>query len=317
MTDHETTEMDPQLAAVVADIASEGIPEWHAMSVECGRRVEDEVFTSDSRQVIEFVRDYAFDGPHGDVPVRVYRPDVETPAPTLVFYHGGGWTLGTLDSADDLCRNLARRVGGVVVSVDYRLAPEHPFPAGLDDAYAALGWVTDHAETFGGDSERLAVAGTSAGGNLAAAVALRAREFGGPDIAHQALLYPITDHTFDTDSYSENADGPLLTRTDMEWFWEQYLRSPVDGANPYASVLRASDSDLSDLPPATVVTAGFDPLRDEGAAYADRLAEAGVDVDHQHYPTMTHGFLSLSDVVDVADDAFDALAERVRSSLSK
>ena len=317
MSDHETTEMDPQLAAVVADIASEGIPEWHAMSVECARRVEDEVFTSDARQPIEFVRDYAFDGPRGDVPVRVYRPDVETPAPTLVFYHGGGWTLGTLDSADDLCRNLARRVGCVVASVDYRLAPEQPFPAGLDDAYAALEWVAQHAETFGGDSSRLAVAGTSAGGNLAAAVALRAREFGGPDISHQALLYPITDHAFDTDSYAENADGPLLTRADMEWFWDQYLRSPVDGANPYASVLRASDSGLADLPSATVVTAGFDPLRDDGAAYANRLAEAGVDVDHQHYPTMAHGFLSLSDVVDVADEAFDAVADRVRSAVSE
>jgi acetyl esterase len=314
MTDPE---MDPQLAAVVADIAAEGIPEWHAMSVDCGRRVEDEVFTSDERGAIEFVRDYAFDGPRGDVPVRVYRPAVETPAPTLVFYHGGGWTLGTLDSADDLCRNLARRVGCVVVSVDYRLAPEHPFPAGLDDAYAALEWVADHAETFGGDPSRLAVAGTSAGGNLAAAVALRACEFDGPTIAHQALLYPITDHAFDTDSYAENADGPLLTRADMEWFWDQYLRSPVDGANPYASVLRAADAALTGLPSATVVTAGFDPLRDDGVAYADRLTAAGVDVDHQHYPTMAHGFLSLSDAVDVADDAFDAVAERVRSSVAE
>ncbi|SEO79813.1 acetyl esterase [Halogranum amylolyticum] len=315
MTGHETTEMDSQLATVVDEIDAEGVPEWHAMSVDCARRVEDEVFTSDSQQAMGFVRDYAFDGPDGDVPVRVYRPEVTTPAPTVVFYHGGGWTLGTLDSADDLCRNLARRVGAVVVSVDYRLAPEHPFPAGLDDAAAALAWVAEHAATFGGDPERLAVAGTSAGGNLAAAVALRAREFDGPDVAHQALLYPITDRAFDTDSYSQNADGPLLTRADMEWFWAQYLRSPVDGANPYASVLRAPD--LSELPPATVVTAGFDPLCDDGAAYADRLADAGVDVAHQHHPTMAHGFLSLSDAVDVADTAFDALAERVRSSLSE
>lgn len=319
MTDTETTEMDPQLAAVVSDIESEGVPEWHAMSVDCGRRVEDEVFTSDERAEIEFVRDYAFDGPHGDVPVRVYRPDaetVDTPTPTLVFYHGGGWTLGTLDSADDLCRNLARRVGGVVVSVDYRLAPEHPFPAGLDDAYAALEWAAENAETFGGDGSTLVVAGTSAGGNLAAAVALSAQEFNGPTISHQALFYPITDYAFDTDSYAENADGPLLTRADMEWFWEQYLRSPVDGANPYASVLRASESDLSGLPPATVVTAGFDPLRDDGAAYAERLSEANVDVDHHHYPTMAHGFLSLTDSVDVADEAFDAVAGRIRSTLS-
>ncbi|EJN61405.1 alpha/beta hydrolase [Halogranum rubrum] len=318
MPDHETTELDPQLAAVVDDIEAEGVPEWHAMSVDCGRRVEDEVFTSDERADVEFVRDYAFDGPNGDVPVRVYCPGAETidtPAPTLVFYHGGGWTLGTLDSADDICRNLARRVGGVVVSVDYRLAPEHPFPAGLDDAYAALEWAAENAETFGGDGSRLVVAGTSAGGNLAAAVALRAREFDGPDVAHQALFYPITDYAFDTDSYAENADGPLLTRADMQWFWAQYLRSPVDGANPYASVLHASESALSELPPATVVTAGFDPLRDEGVAYADRLAAAGVDVNHHHHPTMTHGFLSLTDSVDVADEAFDAVAERLRASV--
>jgi acetyl esterase len=315
-------ELDSQLQAVIDDIESEGVPEWHAMSVDCGRRVEDELFTSDSRQEIDFVRDLAFAGPHGEVPVRVYRPGQpgtdsrETPLPTLVFAHGGGWTLGTLDSADDLCRNLARRVGCIVVSVDYRLAPEHPFPAPLDDVYAALEWTADNAETFGGDPSRLGVAGSSAGGNLAAAVALRASEFDGPDVSHQLLLYPITDHAFDTDSYAENGDGPLLTRADMAWFWEQYLRSPVDGANPYASVLRAGDDVLADLPPATVVTAGFDPLRDDGAAYAARLADAGVDAVHQHYPTMTHGFLSLADSVAVADEAFDAAAERVRSSLT-
>lgn len=308
------SEIDAQLAAVVETIEAEGVPEWHALSVDCARRVEDEVFTSEQRDPVAFVRDYAFDGPGGEVPVRVYRPDVETPAPTLLFAHGGGWTLGTLDSADDLCRNLARRVGCVVVSVDYRLAPEHPFPAAVDDVYAALEWTAETAGAFGGDPDRLVVAGTSAGGNLAAATALRARDFGGPTLSHQLLVYPITDYAFDTDSYDENGDGPLLTRTDMEWFWEQYLRSPVDAVNPYASVLRASD--LSDLPPATVVTAGFDPLRDDGAAYADRLAAAGVDTDHQRYPTMSHGFLSLTDDVDAADEAFDSVAERVRSSLS-
>lgn len=310
-----TPELDSQLAAVVADIESEGVPPWHAMGIDCARRVEDEVFTGDERRPIELVRDLSFSGPESEVPVRIYRPNVETPAPTLVFYHGGGWVLGTLDSADDLCRQLARRIGCVVVSVDYRLAPEHRFPAAVDDAYAAFSWVHRHAEAFGGDPNRLAVGGTSAGGNLAAVTALRVREFAGSDgprIDRQVLLYPATDRACDTDSYAENADGPLLERRDMEWFWELYLRSPVDAHNQFASPLRASD--LSNLPPATVVTAGFDPLRDDGVAYAERLAHAGVPVDHLHYPRMCHGFLSLADSVDAADAAFDDVAESVRWS---
>lgn len=301
------TELDSELAAVVRDIEATGVPEWHALSVPAARRIEDDVFTSDDQRPVDFVRDLALSGPRGEIPVRVYR-DADPPAPVLVFYHGGGWTLGTLDSAGDICRELAARTGMAVVSVDYRLAPEHPFPAPLDDAYAALSWVAENADAFGGSGE-LAVAGTSAGGNLAAAVALRARDENGPEIDRQALLYPIIDHSLDTESYSENADGPLLTRDDMAWFWDQYLRSPVDGANPYASVLRAPD--LSDLPDATVVTAGHDPLRDEGAAYADALADADTPVDHLHYPSMAHGFLSLTDDVSRADEAMDDVAERL------
>ncbi|WP_442978299.1 alpha/beta hydrolase [Salarchaeum sp. III] len=283
-----------------------GVPPWHAMSVASARRVEDDVFGGTSRTV-GFVRDLAIPGPRGEIPLRVYR-DTDDPRGTLVFYHGGGWTLGTLDSAGDLCRELAARTDRVVVSVDYRLAPEHPFPEGLDDAYAALEWVNEHADTFDGAGD-IAVAGTSAGGNLAAAVALRARDHDGPALSHQALLYPITNHAFDTESYRENADGPLLTRADMEWFWERYVRSPVDAANPYASVLRAPDH--SDLPDATVVTAGHDPLRDDGTAYADALDRAGTPVEHHHYPSMAHGFLSLTDSVGVADDAMAAVADHL------
>jgi len=298
--------LDDELAAEIRGIEAMGVPEWHAVSVESARRVEDDVFGGSSRS-IEFVRDLAIPGPRGEIPLRIYR-DTDDPCGTLVFYHGGGWTLGTLESAGDLCRELAARTGRVVVSVDYRLAPEHPFPAGLDDAYAALEWVSQHAETFGGAGD-LAVAGTSAGGNLAAAVALRARDHDGPEISHQALCYPITNHAFDTESYRENADGPLLTRADMEWFWEQYLRSPVDAANPYASVLRARDH--ANLPEATVVTAGHDPLRDDGVAYANALDDAGTPVEHHHYPSMAHGFLSLTDSVSVADDAMTAVADRL------
>jgi len=306
-------DLDPELAAVVADVQSAGVPAWHKLSVESARALEDRVFAPDDPRPVAFVRDLAFEGPRGEVPVRVYHDDPPRPAPVVVFYHGGGWTLGTLDSADDICRGLAARAGCVVASVDYRLAPEHPFPAPHDDAWAALKWAAGAAATFGGDPDRLAVAGTSAGGNLAASVALRARDHDGPDVAHQALFYPMTDWDTDRQSYDEHGDGPLLTERDVEWFWANYCRSPVDAANPYAGVLRAPDH--GGLPPATVVTAGHDPLRDEGRAYAASLSADGTAVTHEHYPSMAHGFLSLTDDVDRADDAMGDVAAALRDSL--
>ena len=303
--------MDAQLASVIEDLTAAGVPPWHAMSVPCARRIEDEMFSTGAGPELESVRDFAIDGPGGHLPVRVYRPDVEDP-PTLLFYHGGGWVLGTLDSADGICRELASRGKCLVLSVDYRLAPEHPFPAAVDDAFVALQWATDHAGALGGDSTRLGVAGTSAGGNLAAATALRVRDEGA-SLDGQFLLYPITDHTFDTSSYREHSDAPLLSRADMAWFWRQYLRSPVDAHNPFAAPVRAQD--LSGVAPATVLTAGFDVLRDEGVTYAERLTEAGVPTRHDHYPTLAHGFLSLTDSVDLAAEAMDELATHVQSRL--
>ncbi|WP_435196029.1 alpha/beta hydrolase [Natronomonas sp. EA1] len=293
--------MDEQARSVVEEIDSLGVPAWHTMSVESARRVEDEVFSGGNPPAVEVVRNVAFDGPGGEVPVRVLIP--ESPEGTLVFYHGGGWTLGTLDSVENICRELATRANLVVAAVDYRLAPEHPFPAAVDDAFAALEWVGENREAFGGEGP-LFVGGTSAGGNLAAATALHARD-AGIDLAGQLLAYPITDYAFDTESYRANADGPLLTRDDMRWFWEQYCRSPVDGANPYASVLRA---DVAGTAPACVVTAGFDPLRDEGVAYAEKLESAGVPVEHHHEPALPHGFLSLTESVDRADEAMGEIA---------
>ncbi|MFC7325584.1 alpha/beta hydrolase [Halorubrum rutilum] len=315
-------ELDPELAAVVDEIEALGLPEWHALSVDAARRVEDEVFSGDPEPAVADVRDLAFAGPHGEVPVRVYRPDaaVEStgadggPARALVHFHGGGWTLGTLDSVDGICRELAVRADAVVVSVDYRLAPEHPFPVAVDEAAAAVEWVADDAVAFGGDPDRLGVSGTSAGGALAVAASLRARELGDPPApAGQFLLYPIAGHDFETNSYRENAAGPLLTRADMRWFYERYLRSPVDAANPYAVPLRATD--LGDLPPATVVTAGFDPLRDDGVALAERFEREGTPVEHRHYPAMAHGFCSLTDRVETAGDALDAVAADARERL--
>ncbi|NHN60552.1 MULTISPECIES: alpha/beta hydrolase [Halorussus] len=323
MTEPLRTELDPEVAAVVADIEAEGVPEWSSLSVESARRIEDGVFSGSDPPEVGFVRNLSIPGPDAsaaetgpasEIPIRVYRHadlDGAEPAPVLVYYHGGGWVLGTLDSIDGVCRRLARRGECVVVSVDYRLAPEHPFPAAVDDASAALRWVAEHADAFGGDPGRLAVGGTSAGGNLAAVTALRARELEDLVLSRQLLLYPITDHAFDTDSYAENGDGPLLTEADMRWFWDHYLRSAVDGANPYASPLRTPD--LSGLPPATVSTCGFDPLRDEGVAYAERLADAGVEVRHDHHPDMPHGFLSTSEDVAAADEALDELGAELRS----
>ena len=328
--DEPSAPLDPELAAVVEEIEAAGLPPWHAMSVESARRIEDELFSAGGGPEMATVRNLEIDGPGGDLPIRIYRPVAENPA-TLVFTHGGGWTLGTLDSADDICRELAARADCLVVSVDYRLAPEAPFPAAVDDAYAALQWASEHAGAFGADPDRLGVAGTSAGGNLAAASALRvamATEQGGdtgvstdtgadhddpPSLDGQFLLYPMCDRRFDRDSYREHGDGPLMTAADVRWFWAQYLRSPVDEYNPFATVLRAPD--CSGVAPATVLTAGHDVLRDEGAAYAEKLADHGVATDHDHYPSLAHGFLSLTDDVGRADEAMDALAASVRSRL--
>ncbi|WP_158058624.1 alpha/beta hydrolase [Halorussus halophilus] len=305
------TELHPEAAAVVEEIEAAGVPEWSAMSVESARRVEDEVFSGGNPPEVAFVRDLSIPGSNTEIPVRVYHDDPDEQAPVLVYYHGGGWVLGTLDSIGGVCRRLARRGECVVVSVDYRLAPENTFPAAVDDAYAAVEWVVENAETFGGDPEKVAVGGTSAGGNLATVTALRTRETDEANVAHQFLFYPITDYAFDTDSYAENGEGPLLTERDMRWFWDHYLRSEVDGANPYASPLRAPD--LSGVPPATVLTCGFDPLRDEGVAYVERLREADVEVSHDHHPDMPHGFLSMSESVGVADEALEAVGETLRN----
>jgi acetyl esterase len=313
----DTEPLDPDLANVVAEFEARGVPPWHALSVGSARRLEDELFSAGEGPAMATVRDFAIDGPGGDLPLRVYRPDTaeanEGGLPVLVFCHGGGWVLGTLDSADDICRELAARVGCVVASVGYRLAPEHPFPAALEDASVAAEWVRAHASSLGADPARVGLAGTSAGGNLAAATALYAERDGRPAYACQVLLYPITDRSFETDSYRENADGPLVTRRDMEWFWELYLRSPADEHHPFATVLRAPDA-LFGGTPAVVATAGHDPLRDEGRAYADRLDEHG-DVDAHHFPSLCHGFCSLTDDVSRADEAFDELAASVRARI--
>jgi acetyl esterase len=257
------------------------------------------------------VADRTIPGDGGPVPVRVYTPAGAGPFAAVLFFHGGGWVVGTLDSHDDVCRSLCRRAGCVVVSVDYRLSPEVKFPAGLDDCFAALRWVAANAGAVHVDPRRIAVAGDSAGGNLAAAVALMARDRGGPAIAFQALLYPVTAAYFDTSSYHANATGYGLTRDTMIWFWKQYLAGAEDGQNPYAAPLRARS--LSGLPPAFVATAGYDVLRDEGEAYAARLANEGVPVRAVRYAALHHGFIRLAAAFADAERGLHDTAEALRT----
>jgi len=253
------------------------------------------------------VADRTVPGPEGEIPVRVYTPsDVDGPAPVVVFYHGGGWVIGDLDSHDRECRAICNRARCIVVSVHYRLAPEAPFPAAFDDAVAALDWVGANAAAVGGDPARIAVAGDSAGGNLAAAVSLMARDLGGPAVGFQLLIYPIVDCDFDRPSYTENADGYMLTRDVMMWFWDQYVPDTARRSDPYVNVLATED--LRGLPPTHVITAEYDPLRDEGEAYAARLEAAGVPVTHTRYDGMIHGFLSFADFVDVGKQALTEAA---------
>jgi acetyl esterase len=249
----------------------------------------------------------------GDVAVRCYTPSGIGPFPALVFFHGGGWVIGDLDTHDGICRALANAGGCVVASVDYRLAPEHKYPVAAEDAFAATRWVAEHGAELGVDGRRLAVGGDSAGGNLAAAVALMARDRGGPELALQILVYPVTQHALDTRSYREHADGYLLTRNAMRWFWDLYLARPGDGDQPYASPLLAPS--LAGLPPALVITAEYDPLCDEGEAYAARLRQAGVPVAATRYPGMIHGFFRMTNLVDQARAALDETTTALRKAL--
>ncbi len=265
---------------------------------------------------VDMVDDRLVPGPHGDIPVRVYTPlpaDALSPRGAVVYLHGGGWVFMGIETHDTICRRLTAASGCVVVSVDYRLAPEHPFPVPLDDSYAAACWVAQHAADLGTQPDLLAVMGDSAGGNLAAAVALRARDHGAPELAAQVLVYPALDPARDTPSYVENGSGYLLDDPGMEWFWRQYLQSDEHAQNPHAAPARASD--LRGLPPATVITAEFDPLRDEGEAYAARLTAAGVPTTSRRMAGMLHGFLGMPEMFGEADEAIEIAARALREAI--
>jgi acetyl esterase/lipase len=261
---------------------------------------------------LESVRDIVIPSQAGGMPARVYSPSSSAPG-VVVYYHGGGWVVGSLDSWDASVRSLAVASGCDVVSVDYRLAPEHIFPAAADDAFDALCWVASDAGLAGG--RPVVVAGDSAGGNLAAVAALRARDFGGPPIALQVLVYPVVDFDLDRRSYHEyDGEELILNRRDMAWFWDHYAPDPATRTNPYVSPLRAAD--LSGLPPAFVVTAEHDPLRDEGFAYADRLRAARVPVEHRHYGSQIHAFFTFTGVLDDADKAVSEAGSAIRAAVT-
>lgn len=251
------------------------------------------------------------------VPVRIYYPDAPGPHRLMVYFHGGGWVICGLDTHDSTCRSLCNETGSVVVSVAYRLSPEAKFPEPLEDCYGATQWATENASSLNADGSKLIVAGDSAGGNLSAAVALMARdrirkgEFA-PDIAYHVAIYPVTHHNFGTESYAQNAKGLYLESDTMRWFWDQYLGNDADGQHAYASPLLA---DLEGLPPTLVITAEYDPLRDEGEAFAEKLKAAGVDTKLIRYDGQIHGFVGMADMIDDGAAALRAIGEHVTDSV--
>jgi acetyl esterase len=269
------------------------------------------VLAPDPMPVAE-LRDLAIPGPGGPIPARLYRAAATGTLPVLVFFHGGGWVVGDIESHDTVCRHLANRAGCTVVSVDYRLAPEHKFPAAVEDCFAATAWVAGNAAALRIDPGRLAVGGDSAGGNLAAVISLLARDRSGPRITCQLLIYPATDAAMRHESIARFAEGYVLTRATMRWFYEQYLRAPEDAADWQASPLAARD--LSGLPSAFVLTAGYDPLCDEGDAYAARLAASGVAVTHRRFPGQVHGFAMNGKIIRAAETALDETAAALRAA---
>ena len=306
--DKEENNVHPQVRSYLDALAAQNRPGWETLPPAAGRALfasltgvfgeGPELYRVENRTIA------------GHVPVRVYWPSEDDHLPVVVYFHGGGWVLGNLDTHDSLCRRLACDSGCVVVAVDYRLAPDARFPAAFDDSFAATAYVSEHADEFHIDPARLVVAGDSAGGNLAAAVAIRAAEVGAPAIRSQVLIYPVVEPNFETPSYLAHAEGFGLSRRTMMWFWEQYLASEEDALSHYAVPSRAAN--LSQLPPAHVITAEYDVLLSEGESYAERLEAAGVATTIRRYDGMIHGFVHFSGVFDVGRQAVSDIAGHLR-----
>jgi len=302
--------LDPLVEKFLANLALANIAPIEETPVDVSRRsmLAASNTLGEAPQIAQ-VQNIEMPGPGGALRLRVYHPDPSRLLPVVAYYHGGGWVLGDLDTHDGLCRRLAHESQAVVVSVDYRLAPEHPFPAAVDDAYAALLWIAENSAQLGVLPDRLSVAGDSAGGNLAAVVAMLARDASGPVIRSQVLIYPVTDHRFETRSYTQHAEDRYLTRDSMIWFWNQYVPNESDRTDWRASPLRADN--LANLPPALVITAAYDPLCDEGEAYAERLTVAGTRVTLTRYNGMIHGFIRRANQWPDAQKAVETIAKVV------
>lgn len=304
--------LDPGAQTLLDMVREANRPAFDAVGAIEARRLYAsgrKVLSPDLMPVHE-VCDLVMPGPGGPIPLRLYRGGQGAALPALVFFHGGGWVVGDIETHDVMCRHLAAASGGVVISVDYRLAPENKFPAALDDCVAATEWTAANVASLGIDGTRLAVGGDSAGGNLAAAVALVARDRDGPVLSRQVLIYPATDAAMTHPSIARCAENYMLTAASMRWFWDQYLRGPDDVADWRASPLRAEN--LAGVAPAYVLTAGYDPLCDEGEAYAERLDAAGVPTRLRRYDGQIHGFCQNGKVIPAAFGALDEIAEVLR-----
>ena len=311
--------LDPKAEVFLQRLKVLGAPAIHKMSPDLARKAQATGYAflafKIQKVAVGLVQDRTVSTQKRETPVRIYWPTAResgasAPSPLIVFIHGGGWVLGDLDQYDDMCRRLCQGASSIVVSVDYGLAPEWRFPDPVEECYAVTRWAADHAEALGADPNQIAIAGDSAGGNLAAAVCLLARDRDVPRLACQVLMYPVTHMLSETESRSRNGSGYFLESPDMLWFGECYLRDRCDAKDPLASPLLASDH--KGLPPAVVITAEYDPLHDEGVAYTAALRKAGVPTVHRDYPGMIHGFMSMTWMFEQAIEAIDFVAETLQ-----
>ena len=307
--------LDPQVRGLLDALKAQGLKGFEEMTVPESRATAQAFLglQGDAEPVAD-VSNHSVAVKGGSIPVRVYRPAATGLHPVVVYFHGGGFVFGDIDLVDKVARSLCNAAKATIVSVGYRKAPEHPYPTAPEDCYAALLWTSANAATLGVDAARIAVIGDSAGGNLAAVMTQMTRDRKGPKIVHQVLVYPVVDAGGDYPSRTENAAGYLLTSKAMTWFFGHYFTKPGQSDEPYSSPIRGN---LAGLPAATVITAGFDPLRDEGDAYAAALTKAGVKVDHIRNPTMIHGFFWMKGVIDHTAGVFEQIGANLRGAFAK
>ena len=306
--------LDLQIKAIIEEENRRNLPPYTILSPSQARQQMLEFSPPvDPEFSVKRVENLKIPQPNHELPVRLYFPEGEGPHPTVVYFHGGGWVIGDLDTHHAVCHALSKTSGCLVAAVDYRLAPEHKYPAAIEDAYAAVCWIAENASALQADSAKIAVCGESAGATLATVVSMMVRDRGGPRIALQVLVYPVTNYGFDTPSYLKCAEGYILTREKMKWFWNHYLEKEDESGHPYISPLQADN--LGGLPKALVLTAEYDPLRDEGEAYAEKLRKFGVEVKLSRYESMIHGFFRMTARVKRAREALAKVSLALKGAL--